>query len=154
MDEEPEDEFEMMRRLMRRLFRQLSLSELNSLKNESFVYGFSMRSGPDGRPEISDFGDTRYLEKREGLGERQPLTDIIEGKDEIFVTMELPGASEENVEVNAKGSKLTVRVGGRKKYFADVDLPTAVRSAEVEWTLRNGVLDVVLKKVVVRDIEI
>jgi HSP20 family protein len=154
MDEEPEDEFEMMRRLMRRMFKQLSLSQLDSLREESFVYGFSMRSGPDGRPEISDFGDTRYLEKREGLGERQPLTDIIDGKEEIFVTMELPGASDEDVEVHAKGSKLTVRVGGRKKYFADVDLPTAVRSNDVEWTLRNGVLDVVLKKDVVRNVEI
>jgi HSP20 family protein len=154
MDEEPEDEFEMMRRLMHRLFRQLSLSQLDSLKNESFVYGFSMRSGPDGKLEISDFGDTRYLEKKEGLGEREPLTDIIEGRGEVFVTMELPGASEEDVVVEVKGSRLTVRVGGRRKYFAEVDLPTAVRRDDVEWTLRNGVLDVVLKKEVVRNIEI
>ncbi len=154
MDEEPEDEFAMMRRLMRRMFRQLSLSQLDSLRNESFVYGFSLRTGPDGKMEISDFGNTRYLEKRKGLGERQPLTDVIQGKGEIFVTMELPGASEEDVEVDAKGSKLIVHVGGERKYYAEVDLPTTVHGSHVKWTLRNGVLDIVLKKEVVRNIEV
>lgn len=154
MDEEPEDEFVMMRRLMRRMFSQLSLSQLDSLRDESFVYGFSLRAGPDGKTEISDFGNTRYLEERKGLEERQPLTDVIQGRDEIFVTMELPGASEEDVEVEAKGSKLTVRVGGERKYYAEVDLPTTVLGNDMRWTLRNGVLDIVLKREVVRDVEI
>jgi HSP20 family protein len=154
MDEEPEDEFVMMRRLMRRMFSQLSLSQLDSLRDESFVYGFSLRTGPDGKTEISDFGNTRYLEERKGLRERQPLTDVIQGKDEIFVTMELPGASEEDVDVEVKGSKLTVRVAGRRKYYAEVDLPTTVLGNDMRWTLRNGVLDIVLKREVVRDVEI
>ena len=154
MDEKPEDEVELMRRLMRRLFRQLSLSQMDSLKNESFVYGFKMRSGPDGRPEISDFGNVRSLERRAGLDERRPVTDVIEGRGEVFVTMELPGATEEDVEVSAAGSRLKVSVRGRRRYFAEIDLPTAVRGTDVEWTLRNGVLDVVLKKDVVRDVEI
>ncbi len=154
MDEEPEDEFAMMRRLMRRMFRQLSLSQIDSLRDESFMYGFSLRTGPDGKTEISDFGNTRYLEEGKGLGERQPLTDVIQGKGEIFVTMELPGASEEDVKVEAKGSKLTVRVGGERKYYAEVDLPTTVYGSGMKWTLRNGVLDIVLKKEVVRDVEI
>lgn len=154
MDEEPEDEFAMMRRLMRRMFSQLSLSQLDSLRDESFVYGFSLRTGPDGKTEISDFGNTRYLEERKGLEERQPLTDVIQGRDEIFVTMELPGASEEDVEVEVKGSKLTVRVAGRRNYYAEVDLPTTVLGNDMRWTLRNGVLDIVLKREVVRDVEI
>lgn len=150
MDEEPEDEFAMMRRLMKRLFRQLSLSQMDSSEKEPFVYGFSMKPGPDGRPLISDFGDTRYLAERKGLGERRPLTDVIEGKDEMFVTMELPGASEEDVKIEAKGSRLAVRVSGARKYFTEIDLPTAVLE-DLEWTLRNGVLDIVLKKQVVND---
>lgn len=154
MDEDPEDEFAMMRRLMRRMFRQLSLSQIDSLRDESFMYGFSLRTGPDGKTKISDFGNTRYLEEGKGLGERQPLTDVIQGKGEIFVTMELPGASEEDVEVEAKGSKLIVRVGGERKYYAEVDLPTTVHGSDMKWTLRNGVLDIVLKKEVVRDVEI
>ncbi|MFQ6106626.1 MAG: Hsp20/alpha crystallin family protein [Thermoplasmata archaeon] len=153
MDEESEDEFEMMRRLMHRLFRQLSLSQLNSLRDESFVYGFSVRAGPDGTPRISDFGNTRYLEERRGLGERRPLTDIIDGQGEIFVTMELPGASEEDVRIEAKGARLTVRVEGTRKYFAEVDLPTTVLGDRIKWTLKNGVLDVVLKKEVIRDLK-
>ncbi|MFQ6128308.1 MAG: Hsp20/alpha crystallin family protein [Thermoplasmata archaeon] len=154
MDEEPEDEFEMMRRLIQRLFRQLSLSQLDSLRSEPFVYGFSLRATPDGKPLISDFGNTRYLTERRGLEERQPLTDVIEGSDEIFVTMELPGASEEDVEIEAKGSVLVVLVAGRRKYFAEIDLPTAVLENDVKWTLRNGVLDVVLKKEAVKDLEV
>ncbi len=154
MDEEQEDEFAMMRRLMRRMFRQLSLSQIDSLRDESFMYGFSLRTGPDGKTKISDFGNTRYLEEGKGLGERQPLTDVIQGKGEIFVTMELPGASEDDVEVEAKGSKLTVRVGGERKYYAEVDLPTTVHGSDLKWTLRNGVLDIGLKKEVVRDVEI
>jgi HSP20 family protein len=153
MDEEPEDEFEMMRRLMQRLFRQLSLSRMDSLENEPFVYGFSMKPGPDGKPLISDFGNTRYLAERKGLGEREPLTDIIEGKDEIFVTMELPGASEEDVGIEARGSRLAVRVEGARKYFAEIDLPTAVLE-DLKWTLRNGVLDIVLKKRIVKDLKV
>ncbi|MFQ5909623.1 MAG: Hsp20/alpha crystallin family protein [Thermoplasmata archaeon] len=154
MDEEPEDEFKMMRRLMNRLFMQLSLSQLDSFRNEPFVYGFSLKAGPDGKPRISDFGNTRYIEERRGLGERQPLTDVIEGRDEIFVTMELPGASEEDVQIEASGHRLVVRVEGRRKYYAEVDLPTTVLKDEVKWTLKNGVFDIVLKKEVVRNLDI
>jgi len=54
--------------------------------NKSFIRGLSFKIGPDGKPRIQEFGN-RPTKTPKGNSmiseEREPLTDIIEGKDEI-----------------------------------------------------------------------
>jgi HSP20 family protein len=48
-----------------------------------FVYGYSMKVGPDGKPEIHEFGNVKP--RRNGLPqvqqEREPLVDVVETED-------------------------------------------------------------------------
>ena len=57
-----------------------------------FVYGYSMKIGPDGKPEIRQFGNIKKsLKGPQVKNEREPLVDIVETDSEIRVVAELPG---------------------------------------------------------------
>ncbi len=52
-----EQEFSEMNKRMDRLFRQATEGRLQPGEGGPFVYGFSMRTGPDGVPEVKEFGN-------------------------------------------------------------------------------------------------
>ena len=56
-----------------------------------FVYGYSMKIGPDGKPEIQEFGNLKKGLKGppQIKEEREPLVDIVDTNDEIHVVVEL-----------------------------------------------------------------
>ena len=105
-----------------------------------FVYGFSMRTGPDGVPHIQEFGNMQP-ELRERMSQprrlpftasgelgscntsessdsseskdfqsRKPLTDIMECDDHLTITMELPGIEKKDIELEILDNKLEVNV--------------------------------------------
>lgn len=67
---------------------------------------------------------------------RDPIVDVLEGKDGITVIAELPGISEEDLSVNLSGSILEITAG---QFSKKVSLP---RSADeiLEKTYKNGIL--------------
>ena len=80
-----------------------------SMKKEygPFVYGYSVKIGPDGRPIIREFGNIRPgLEKERGpplslRGSREPFIDVIVEADEVKVIAELPGVEKEDIQLSA-----------------------------------------------------
>src|SRR5512145_779634 len=51
-----------------------------------FVYGYSMRIGPDGKPEINEFGNIKKgLKGPQVKEEREPLVDVVETNGEVRV---------------------------------------------------------------------
>ena len=84
------------------------------------VYGYSMTIGPDGKPNVREFGNVRSSSSplRGGGGgsfstplissERQPLADVITTDTEVKVVLEMPGANKENIKVNAYDNSLEV----------------------------------------------
>jgi HSP20 family protein len=115
---------------------------------EPFVYGFSVRTGPDGKPIYRRFGDA--VEPGDNISEgvsREPLTDIIERKDTVSVTMELPGVVKEDINLDVTSRTLTVEVDtSHRRYHKVVDLPCRVDEDSVKATFKNGVLDIILAK--------
>jgi HSP20 family protein len=114
-----------------------------------FVYGYSMKIGPDGKPEIQEFGNVKKGQK--GLPqvkeEREPLVDIVDQQGEIHVVVELPGVEKTDIKLQGTEDSLTISVDTPQiKYYKDVDLPTKVRVDEAHSTYKNGVLEVVLPK--------
>jgi len=95
--DEIDDEFERMKEYMDRVVHRLMESE--SEYEKPFVYGFSMRVGPDGKPQIRQFGNTKpwAVGREEEIGGREPLTDIIEGDKTISVTIEIPGVEKDDM---------------------------------------------------------
>jgi HSP20 family protein len=114
-----------------------------------FVYGYSMKIGPDGKPDIQEFGNIKKgLEGTPQVkDEREPLVDIMETIDDVHVVAELPGVEKTDIKLHGTEDSLTVSVDTPQyKYFKEVELPVKVRVKEANSRYKNGVLEVVLPK--------
>lgn len=115
-----------------------------------YIYGFSITIGPDGRPEIKEFGNVRRIRgKPRIVEEREPLVDVFESGDEVVVIAELPGVDKDKIDVKVSedGMVLTINASNEKrKYFKEVDLPVKVDPSSAKASYKNGVLEVRLKK--------
>jgi len=92
-----------------------------------------------------------------------PLADMYETKDDLHVSVELPGVREKEVNVSIVGDVLTVK-GERKwhreeeegafhrlervygKFERSIPLPVRVQADKVKASYRDGVLDITLPK--------
>jgi len=84
MDDDFERMFREMERMMERAFRDFSFDWMKPGK--SFVHGFNIHIGPDGKPKIREFGHrpSKTPKGEQAISdEREPLTDVIES-DEVF----------------------------------------------------------------------
>lgn len=116
------------------------------------VYGYSVKIGPDGKPEVRKFGNIDAFPNILGGGlavkeEREPLVDIIRGKEELRVVAELPGVNKEDLHVNADESSVTIESAatGEQRYHKRIDLPDAVDPATAKSTYKNGILEITFR---------
>ena len=114
-----------------------------------FVYGYSMKIGPDGKPEIQEFGNIKKGLKGapQVKDEREPLVDIVETNGEVHVVVELPGVEKGDIKLHGTEDSLTISVDtAQNKYYKEVALPVKVKVKEANSSYKNGVLEVVLPK--------
>ena len=113
-----------------------------------FVYGYSMKIGQDGKPEIQEFGNIKKsLKGPEVKEEREPLVDVVDTEGEIRVVAELPGVEKTDIKLHGTEDSLEISVDTEHyKYYKEVELPAKVRVKEAKSTYKNGVLEVVLPK--------
>jgi len=114
-----------------------------------FVYGYSMKIGPDGKPEIREFGNLKPGRVGPQVKEeREPLVDIIETNGEIHIVVEMPGVDKNDIKLHGTENSLTISVDTpQHKYFKEVALPEKVKVKEAKSEYKNGVLEVTLPKV-------
>lgn len=125
-------------------------------KPRSFVSGFSVKVGPDGKPHFNTFGNKAAapgaLGAAKGLpqivtDEREPLTDLIEDAKQVSITMELPGVDKTDINVHMTDEELEISVDNeRRKYHKRVKLPAKVDPKTTKATYTNGILDVTVQK--------
>jgi len=148
--DELEGELEEMERNMLRLFEGMKNVSLEKQgEGEPYVYGFSMRVGPDGKPHIEEFGNIpgKRIGTEEVSMEREPLTDVIEGDKEISVIAELPGVEKKDINLSATEETLEIKVDTpERKYSKEVRLPAKVKAEITKASFKNGVLEVKLKR--------
>jgi HSP20 family protein len=113
-----------------------------------FVYGYSMKIGPDGKPEIRQFGNIKKsLKGPQVKDEREPLVDIIETDHDIRVVAELPGVEKTDIKLHGTEDSITIDVNTTQtKYYKEAALPTKVKVKEAKSFYKNGVLEVVFPK--------
>ncbi len=121
--------------------------------SKSFVSGFNVRVGPDGKPHFSSFGNKPSVERKDGAlpniqaDEREPLTDVIEDAASIAITMEMPGVDKSDIKVSMTEDRLEIGVDTEKrKYHKRVKLPAKVDPKTTKATYNNGILDVTVQK--------
>jgi HSP20 family protein len=157
--------FEDMEEMMREEFRKASEKAPKDLIRERtlpsgakvkewgpFVYGYSVTVGPEGSPQIREFGNikpgTRMGRPRVNIREqREPLIDVFETEGEIKVIAELPGVEKNDIKLQATDENLTISVNTpKRKYHKDVKLPASIDPKQADSEYKNGVLEVTLKK--------
>ena len=118
-----------------------------------YVYGFSYKIGPDGKPVFEEFGNVpqgRTFGKEPKLLDkdvREPITDLTEDKDKVFITYELPGISKENIQLNVSEYNVTIEVkDGPRKYYKSVDFNYELRPDTASAKFINGILDVSVER--------
>ncbi|HLF16425.1 MAG TPA: archaeal heat shock protein Hsp20 [Candidatus Thermoplasmatota archaeon] len=146
----------------RRLVEEMQRNLQDAFRNpgqdpgKSFVSGFSLRIGPDGKPQFATFGNKPSLKPNPGgkgipkvvSDEREPITDVIDGADEVSITLEVPGVTREDIDVHMTERQLEIAVDTeRRKYHKQVQLPAAVDPSTTKATYNNGILDVTVRKV-------
>ncbi len=113
-----------------------------------FVYGYSMKIGPDGKPDIREFGNIKKsLKGPQVKEEREPLVDVVEAAGEIRVVVELPGVEKTDIKLHGTEDSLEISVDTPQyKYYKEVKLPAKVKVKEAKSSYKNGVLEVVFPK--------
>ncbi len=156
----PDDIFKQIEEMMNRMFEEIGQGQpmdMDAIKKmvegsrgiNPFVFGFSVRMGPDGKPIIQRFGNRSpgVEEAPEGLRILEPLVDVIEEENELVVVAELPGVEKDQIKVRVRGQSLSIDVDNpQKPYHKVLDLPVKVRKEDAKSSIRNGVLEVRLKK--------
>lgn len=117
-------------------------------RGEPFVYGFSMRVGPDGTPNLQPFGSAAKDVPEVGLeaGSREPMSDVMEGDKDVSITVELPGVEKGDVNLHVGEDTVTVRVEKGRRYHKRISLPATVVPPTAKATFKNGILDVTVQK--------
>ncbi len=137
------DDFDVMRGRM----DQLIEAALRGTGEDPLVYGFSMRTGADGRPMVQEFGNIPRGGAPPDASCREPLTDVTEENEKVRVIVELPGVDRDDIDLRSEDSELTISVDTeRKKFCKRLELPCDVRPDSAKAEYRNGVLTVVMDK--------
>ncbi len=117
-----------------------------------FVYGYRITIGPDGKPQVEEFGnvkpETGLGRPRIGFQEyREPLTDVIETNGDVKVIVELPGVEKNDIKLYGTEETLTVSVDTpQRKYYKEIKLPCKVDTQQSKSSYKNGILEVTLRK--------
>ena len=159
IEEMMEKEFkEFTTRLPKDFVRERKLPDGSKVKEWGpFVYGYSMTIGPDGKPQIREFGNVKPSLKPEPFGlkrpsldikeEREPLVDVMTTNNEVKVIAELPGVEKNDVKLHGTEKTLTISVDTpERKYYKEVELPVSVNPKTAKSAYKNGVLEVTLTK--------
>lgn len=116
-----------------------------------FVYGYTMKIGPDGKPKIREFGNIKRSSQFGNRAimdikkEREPLVDVTVTDGNIIVVAELPGVDKTDIKLHGTEDTLTISVDKAEYgYYKEVELPNKVDVKKAKSTFKNGVLEVTL----------
>ncbi|HEX54781.1 MAG: Hsp20/alpha crystallin family protein [Candidatus Altiarchaeales archaeon] len=142
-----EEEFrEIEKDIMRIIEETMKIPTTDLTNTKPYIYGFSIRVGPDGEPRIERFGNIPNV----GLSssdEREPLVDVIEGKDEITIVAEIPGVEKDDIKLSIGRRSIEIRVDNEnRKYYKRLNLPCEVIPEKARANYKNGVLEIKVKR--------
>jgi len=155
----PAEELRKLQIRMNKLMEELGLDALGSRYTDEMARIQKRMS------DLTEEGEGLILNK----GVMKPLADVHETEDAVVVTMDMPGAEKQDIDISVVDEEL--RVSAQRKSESEVDeqdyhrrertytrferrvlLPASIKAEEARATLNNGVLQITLPKlsVVVR----
>lgn len=146
-----EDQFHRMNHHMNTLFNRYQRGELPSPEEGGpYVYGYSFRVGPDGKPHFQEFGNIPSLQqphKQDLIKSREPLVDIQECDKTLTIDVELPGVDKKEIDLQATTDTITIKVDNpERNYFKTIQLPTEINPDTADVCFNKGILSLTLEK--------
>ncbi|MEM4366931.1 MAG: Hsp20/alpha crystallin family protein [Candidatus Anstonellales archaeon] len=143
MEDDFEDEFEIMRKMIKRMFGfdddLFSIPKRQSREHMPKGYSVTIRIGSDGKPKT--IYNEGFKPEDEGF-----LVDIIPSKEGVKVIMEMPGVEEKTIEVKEATGGIVIegqRFDGKK-----VKKRIAVKGIDfksMQKRYKNGILELSFK---------
>ncbi|MBD3262597.1 MAG: Hsp20 family protein [Candidatus Altiarchaeales archaeon] len=141
-----EDLDEWMEDIMKQMRQSMENAPDVEGRKGPFVYGYSVRVGPDGEPHVERFGNVSPKSRQVPSG-REPLTDVVEGDDQLSVIAELPGIEKQDIDLSTGEQELEINVNTAKRnYHKNIRLPCDVDPDSAKASYKNGVLEVKLDR--------
>jgi HSP20 family protein len=111
------------------------------------VYGFTIRSGIGGAPQVERFGNIRPTPAGAEVAEvREPLVDLFDEGGEMRLIAELPGVDEAEIRVELNDDVLALETLGERRYAKELLLPAPGDPASLATSYRNGILEIRIVK--------
>ena len=117
-------------------------------RSEPFIYGYSINIDENGKAEINEFGNIKADsdENLEVTESREPLVDLIDGKNSVTVVIEIPGVEKSDIKIEIKESKLLVSTTNSKNYYKEIPLESKIISSSARAKYNNGILEIIINK--------
>ncbi|MDH3676745.1 MAG: Hsp20/alpha crystallin family protein [Nitrosopumilus sp.] len=112
-----------------------------------YYYGYTMTVGPDGKPIVKEYGNTKP-ELVSAAKTREPVVDTIVDEKEKLVKLvaEMPGVEKSDVKILVEEKSVNITAEhGEKKYKIDVPIQCKVDENSAKATYKNGILELVFK---------
>jgi HSP20 family protein len=148
-------------KLFERMFRNLSINPRDP-NVQSWSYGYSMTTGPDGKPVIREWGTGlpdggNPLKPQPYIPETpEPLSqvDIDPEKKQVRVIVEMPGFTKESIRITGTGNMLRLSADHEARHL-DTEIPinATVDPKSAKATYKNGVLDVTMTLLKTHELE-
>ena len=124
------------------------------------VCGCAASLGPDGLPQIREFGNVRSSATFGGSirgstggvsmlkAEREPQMDIVTSDKEIRIVVELPGVDKQDVRVNNFDNIVEISTSDRaaRSYRAIIEVPQDAEMGSAKSSYKNGILVIIFDK--------
>ncbi|HDN50825.1 MAG: hypothetical protein DRN21_05130 [Thermoplasmata archaeon] len=121
------EEFE---RIVREMGKIIEEAFKNTPDLQSFIRGFSLKVGEHEQPLM------------ETMSPERDEADIVADENKLYVTLDMPYASEKNIKIKLKHDILEIKATDEIK---TIKLPAKVKK-KYRKTFRNGVLDLEFEK--------
>jgi HSP20 family protein len=137
-------------KIFERIFKQMNLDEPNS---RSWSYGYSMTTGPDGKPVIREWGtglpnEDNPLKPKPFIPETpEPLTqiDIDQHNMQVRVIVEMPGFTKESIKITGREDKIQLSANdGTRQIDTEIPINARIDPKTAKATYNNGVLDITI----------
>jgi len=114
-----------------------------------FFYGYTMTVGPDGKPVVKEYGNTKS-DQLPLSDTREPIVDTIVDEKEKVVKLvaEMPGVEKTDVKIVVDNKIVNLSAEhGEKKYDIKVPLQHKVDENSAKASYKNGILELVFNLV-------
>ena len=137
---------EMMRQMLESHFKDFDEKALEAKLPQPRVYGFTLSFGSEGKNKLKQFG-LPAQKQVQAKGMAEPVFELMEKPDSITIVAELPGVEPKDLQLRAFPNQLSIRVNDPERLLSKTfALPAEVVWDSVKHSLKNGILEIVLKK--------